>query len=65
MKVNLAKELKTHTKKKAFDNYEPPALEEALLEGLRSPHRTYGKATLQRIRKAGRFRVTYHKSGLY
>ena len=29
-----------------------PALEAALLEGVRSPHRPYGKVTLERIRKA-------------
>ena len=34
------------------DDYESPALEGALLEGVRSPHRPYGKATLTRIRKA-------------
>ena len=34
------------------DDYESPALEAALLEGVRSPHRPYGKATLNRIRKA-------------
>jgi antitoxin ParD1/3/4 len=34
------------------DDFESPALEAALLEGVRSPHRPYGKATLQRIRKA-------------
>ncbi len=34
------------------DEYESPALEAALLEGVRSPHRPYGKATLTRIRKA-------------
>jgi hypothetical protein len=30
------------------------ALEAALLEGVRSPRRPYGKATLNRIRKAAR-----------
>jgi len=34
------------------DEYESPALEAALLEGVRSPHRAYGKATLARVRKA-------------
>jgi len=34
------------------DDYESPALEAALLEGVRSPHRPYGKATLARVRKA-------------
>ena len=36
------------------DEFESPALEAALLEGVRSPHRSYGKATLTRIRKAAR-----------
>jgi antitoxin ParD1/3/4 len=36
------------------DDFESPALEAALLEGLRSPHRPYSKATLNRIRKAAR-----------
>ena len=36
------------------DEYESPALEAALLEGVRSPHRPYGKSTLNRIRKAAR-----------
>jgi len=36
------------------DDFESPALEAALLEGVRSPHRPYGKATLSRIRKAAR-----------
>jgi antitoxin ParD1/3/4 len=36
------------------DDYESPALEAALLEGVRSPHRPYGKATLNRIRKSAR-----------
>ena len=36
------------------DDYESPALEAALLEGVRSPHQTYGKTTLHRIRKAAR-----------
>ena len=34
------------------DEYESPALEAALLEGVRSPHGPYGKATLARVRKA-------------
>ena len=34
------------------DDYESPALEAALLEGVRSPHRGYGKATLSRVRKS-------------
>jgi antitoxin ParD1/3/4 len=34
------------------DEFESPALESALLEAVRSPHRAYGKATLNRIRKA-------------
>lgn len=36
------------------DDYESPALEAALLEGVRSPHRPYGKGTLNRVRKAAR-----------
>ena len=36
------------------DDYESPALEAALLEGVRSPHRPYGKATLDHVRKAAR-----------
>jgi putative addiction module CopG family antidote len=36
------------------DDYESPALEAALLEGVRSPHRAYGKTTLNRIRNAAR-----------
>ena len=36
------------------DDYETPALEAALLEGVNSPHRTYSKATLTRIRQAAR-----------
>jgi antitoxin ParD1/3/4 len=36
------------------DDYESPALEAALLEGVRSPHRPYGKTTLHRIRQAAR-----------
>ena len=34
------------------DNFESPALAAALLDGVRSPHRPCGKATLTRIRKA-------------
>jgi putative addiction module CopG family antidote len=33
------------------DDYESPALEAALLEGVRSNQRQYGKRTLNRIRK--------------
>ena len=33
------------------DDNESPALEAALLEGIRSPHRPYNHATLNRIRK--------------
>jgi hypothetical protein len=36
------------------DEFESPALEAAILEGMRSPHRPYGKQTLERIRKAAR-----------
>jgi putative addiction module CopG family antidote len=36
------------------DDFESPALEAALLEGVRSPHRPYNKATLDRVRKAAR-----------
>ena len=36
------------------DEFEPPALEAAVLEGVRSPHRPYGKATLERVRKNAR-----------
>jgi len=32
------------------DDCESPALEAALFEGMRSPHRPYGAATLKRIR---------------
>ena len=38
----------------ARDDYESPALEAALLEGVRGPHRPYGESTLNRIRKAAR-----------
>lgn len=36
------------------DDYESPALEAALLEGVRGPHRPYSKATLNQIRKQAR-----------
>jgi putative addiction module CopG family antidote len=36
------------------DDYEPPEIEAAVLEGVRSPHRPYGKTTLNRIRKSVR-----------
>ena len=36
------------------DDYESPELEAVLLEGVRSPHRPYGKAALNRIRHAAR-----------
>ena len=36
------------------EDFESPALEAALLEGVRGPHRPYGKATLNRIRKMAR-----------
>ncbi len=36
------------------DDFESPALEAALLEGVRGPHRPYGKATLKRIGTAAR-----------
>jgi putative addiction module CopG family antidote len=36
------------------DEFESPALEAALLEGIRSPHRPYRKDSLKRIRKAVR-----------
>jgi antitoxin ParD1/3/4 len=36
------------------DDFESPALEPALLEGVRAPHRPYGNATLNRIRTAAR-----------
>ncbi len=34
------------------DDCESPALESALLEGVRSPHQPYSKATLDRIRSS-------------
>ena len=36
------------------DDFESLALEAALLEGVLSSHRPYGKSTLERIRKAAR-----------
>ena len=36
------------------DQFESLTLEEALLEGVRSPHRPYGPAILNRVRKAAR-----------
>ncbi len=36
------------------DDFESPALEAALLEGVQSPHRAYGSATLDRVRSAAR-----------
>ena len=36
------------------DDGDSTALEAALLEGVRSPHRPYGRSTLDRIRKAAR-----------
>lgn len=36
------------------EEWESPALEAALLEGVRSSHRRYGKATLSRIRRNAR-----------
>jgi len=38
------------------DDYESPALEAAILEGVRSPHRRYSQRTLARIRKDARSR---------
>jgi len=38
------------------DDYESPPLEAALLEGVRTSHRPYGKATLRRIQKTARRR---------
>lgn len=38
----------------AREDYESPALEAALLEGVRSPHRTYSPATLRRVRKTAK-----------
>ena len=36
------------------EDIESPALEAALLEGVRSPHQSYSKATLNRIREAAK-----------
>jgi putative addiction module CopG family antidote len=36
------------------DDFESPALEAALLEGVRSTHRPLGKAMINRIRKTAR-----------
>jgi len=36
------------------EDFESPALEALLLEAVRSPHRPFGKATLNRIRKTAR-----------
>ena len=36
------------------EQYEDPALETALLDGVRSPHRAYNKGTLDRIRRGAR-----------
>ena len=36
------------------DDFESPALEAALLEGVRSQHKPYGKAVLDRVRKAAK-----------
>jgi len=36
------------------DEFESPALEAAVLEGVHSPHRPYGKDTLERVRKTAR-----------
>lgn len=36
------------------DDFETPALEASLLDGIQGPHRSYGKATLDRIRKTAR-----------
>jgi antitoxin ParD1/3/4 len=36
------------------DEYVSPALEAELLAGVRSPHRSYGKSTLNRIRRSVR-----------
>ena len=36
------------------EEQESPALEAALIEGVRSPHRPYGKETLDRVRRAAR-----------
>jgi putative addiction module CopG family antidote len=36
------------------EGWESPALEAALLEGVRAPHRPYTRATLDRVRKNAR-----------
>jgi putative addiction module CopG family antidote len=36
------------------DDHESPAFEAVVREGVRSPHRPYGKATLNRVRRAAR-----------
>lgn len=36
------------------DDYDSPALEAALLEGIRGQHRPYGRETLNRVRRAAR-----------
>lgn len=36
------------------DEFESPALEAAVLEGVRSPHRPYGKDALDRVRRHAR-----------
>ncbi len=36
------------------DEFESPALEAAVLEGVRSPHCAYGKQTLERVRETAR-----------
>ena len=38
------------------DDFESPAVEAALLEGTRSPHRRYGIRTLDRVRRAAQKR---------
>jgi antitoxin ParD1/3/4 len=38
------------------EDFESPALEAAVLEGVRSPHRPYSASTLDRIRKTARAR---------
>jgi len=39
---------------KMREGWESPALEAALLEGVRAPHRPYSQATLGRVRKNAR-----------
>lgn len=36
------------------DDQDSPALEAALLEGVRAPHRPYGRDSLNRVRRAAR-----------